>query len=85
MQTTQNVLGPIEEIAEFLATSPGPDELLQFRSSPTILARAEELLEKLKDGCISAAEREDLDQFEQAERLMRLVKARIQAGRVRRP
>ena len=30
-------------------------------------------------------ERRELDQFEQAERLMRLVKARIQAGKARLP
>lgn len=47
--------------------------------------RAEELLEKLKDGSLSTEERMELDQFEQAERFMRLVKARIQAGKARRP
>lgn len=85
MPTTQSTLGPIEEIADFLASCPAPDELLQFRPSPQSQTRAEELLEKLKDGCLSAEERKELDQFEQAERLMRLVKARIQAGKKRRP
>jgi hypothetical protein len=53
--------------------------------SPQARERAEELLEKAKDGCLSAEERTELDQFEQAERFMRLVKARIQAGKARRP
>ena len=47
--------------------------------------RAEELLDGLKNGHLSAEDRRELDQFEQAERLMRLVKARIQAGKARRP
>ncbi len=85
MSTTRNILGPVEEIADFLASGPGPDDLLRFRPSPETRARAEELLEKLKDGCLSAQERQEMDQFEQAERLMRLVKARVQAGKGRRP
>lgn len=85
MPTMQSTLGPVEEIADFLASCPAPDELLRFRPSPQTQARAEELLEKLKDGCLSAEERKELDQFEQAERLMRLVKARVRAGEARRP
>ena len=85
MPTTLSTLGPLEEIADFLASCPAPDELLRFRPSPETRARAEELVEKLKDGCLAAEERRELDQFEQAERLMRLVKARVQAGKARRP
>jgi hypothetical protein len=85
MASTRTTLGALEEIADFLASGPSPEELLQFRPSPQTQARAEELLDGLKDGCLSAEERRELDQFEQAERLMRLVKARIQAGKARRP
>lgn len=84
MASIPGTLGALEEIADFLACGPSPEELLQFRPSPQTQARAEELLAKLKDGCLSAGERGELDQFEQAERLMRLVKARIQAGKARR-
>jgi hypothetical protein len=42
-------------------------------------------LEKLKDGCLSEDERAELDQFEQVERLMRFVKARIRAVKAQRP
>ena len=84
MTTVLSTLGPVEEIADFLASCPAPDELLRFRPSPETQARAEELLEKLKDGCLSTEERTELDQFEQAERRMRLVKAQVQAGKARR-
>ena len=85
MASMRTTLGALEEIADFLASGPSPEELLQFRPSPQTLARAEELLDALKDGCLSVEERRELDQFEQAERLMRLVKARIQAGKAPRP
>ena len=81
MASIRSTLGALEEIADFLASGPSPDELLQFRPSPQTQARAVELLDKLKGCCLSAEERGELDQFEQAERLMRLVKARIQASK----
>jgi hypothetical protein len=84
MASMPSTLGAMEEIADFLATGPSPDELLQFRPSPRTQARAEELLEKLKDGCMSVDEQAELDQFEQVERLMRFVKARIRAGNAQR-
>jgi hypothetical protein len=85
MSSISSSLGAIEEIADFLASGPSPDQLLQFRPSPQTEARAEELLEKLKDGCLSADDRAELDQFEQVERLMRFVKARIHASKALRP
>ena len=85
MASIPSTLGAIEEIADFLASGPSPDELLQFRPSPQTQARAAELLEKLKDGCLSVDERVELNQFEQVERLMRFIKARIQASKAPRP
>jgi hypothetical protein len=85
MAVTQGSVGALEEIADFLASGPAPDELLRFRPSPQLQARAQELLEKLKDGCLSAEERRELDQFEHAERLLRLTKARIHARKAQQP
>jgi hypothetical protein len=82
MIITPVTTGPLEEIADFLASGPSTDELLQFRPSPQLQARAQELLEKLTDGCLSTEDRRELDQFEHAERLMRLTKARIHARKV---
>jgi len=85
MASIPNTLGAFEEIADFLASGPSPTELLQFRPSPQMQARAGELLDKLKDGCLSEEERAELDRFEQVERLMRYVKARIQAAKAQQP
>lgn len=79
MAIPQSTVGVLEEVADFLASGPSADDWLQYRPSPQLQARAEELLDKLKDGCLSTEERRELDQFEHAERLVRLTKARIHA------
>jgi hypothetical protein len=84
MATTESSTGVLGEIAEFLASGPSSDELLRFRPSPQFQARADELLQKLKDGSLSGEERRELDQFEYAEPLMRLTKARIHARRAQK-
>jgi hypothetical protein len=83
MASGQSTIGALEEIADFLASGPSPEAFLQFRPSRQTQDRADELLERLKEGSLSAAERGELDQYEQAERLMRLVKARIHARKAR--
>jgi hypothetical protein len=83
MASLQGTGSALEEIADFLASGPTADELLQFRPSPQLQARAQELLEKKKDGCLSTGELRELDQFEHAERLVRLTKARIHARKAR--
>jgi hypothetical protein len=82
MASMPSTLGAVEEIADFLASGPSLEEMLQFRPSPQAQAHAEELLAKLKDGTLSPDERAELDQFEQVERLMRFVKARIRVAKV---
>lgn len=83
MASLQDTGGALEEIADFLASGPSSDELLRFRPSPQLQARAQELLEKRKDGCLSNEELRELDQFEHAERLVRLTKASIHARKAR--
>ncbi len=85
MAVPQATVGALEEIADFLASGPSSDDLLRFRASPQVQARAQDLLEKLKDSRLSIEERRELDQFEHAERLMRLTKARIYARKARQP
>ncbi len=85
MASVQETVGPLVEIADFLATGPSPEQLLQFRPSPQLQARAEELLEKLKDGRLADEEQQELDEFKHTERLMRLVKARIHVRKAGRP
>lgn len=67
----------MEELADLLASSPSPDQLLSFRPSEAVQQRARELLAKQNDGSVDRQEQHELDQFAQAELLVRLIKARV--------
>ena len=69
-----------EEIATLFASAPSPKAILEFRPSQGSIDRANELLELNRANNLDDASRAELDQFKQAELLMRLVKARIRAS-----
>jgi hypothetical protein len=71
-----------EEIAAFLASRPSREQLLSYHPPRHVQERARELLEKSKTGRITADEQWELDQFEHAEMLMQLIKARVRAEKV---
>jgi hypothetical protein len=80
MATIESPTPLMKELADFLASGPSPKQLLKFRPSKAVQRRARELLARLKDDRITDEEKFELDQFVQAELLMRLVKARIRLG-----
>ena len=69
-----------EEVATLFASGPTPREVLDFRPSEEAIRRASELLHLNREGQLDEELRRELDQYEQAELLMRMVKARIRAG-----
>jgi hypothetical protein len=71
-----------EEIADFLASCPSREQLMNYHPSGQVQERARELLEKSKSGRITADEQWELDQFEHAEILVQLIKARVRAEKV---
>ncbi len=64
-----------DEIAEFLATSPSRDAILDYHPSPAIQRRASQLLEKNREGILTDQDRRELDEFLHAESLFRRLKA----------
>jgi hypothetical protein len=80
MPSTQAPSKLFEEIAVLFASDPRPQQILNFRPSDSTVQRASELLDLNRQGRLGDDQRQELDQFEQAELLMRLVKARIRAG-----
>ena len=68
-----------EEIALLFAAAPTPQQILDFRPSIQTSKRASELLELNRSGNLTDQSTAELDQYEQAELLMRLVKARIRS------
>jgi hypothetical protein len=83
MSTNQPAASFFDELATFFASGPSPSAILEFRPSPATVERARQLLELNRSGTLDEASRIELDQFEMAESLMRLVKARIHAGQAR--
>ncbi len=80
MSVTQSSSLLFEELASLFASAPRPEQILEFRPSNAARQRASELLELNRQGRLGDELREELDQYEQAELLMRLVKARIRAS-----
>jgi hypothetical protein len=68
----------IEEIATFLATRPEVDAILAFRPSQALQKRFRQLVDKNRRARLSEEEEDELDQMEQGELLLQLIKARLQ-------
>lgn len=68
-------------MAEFLAGSPSPDEILGFRLSDAALDRARDLLDKSKAGTLTAEEDRELDRLLVLDDLIGLIRARVLASR----
>jgi hypothetical protein len=83
MSTTPSASSLFDEVATLFASAPSPNTILEFRPTQATIERANQLLELNRANALDEASRRELDQFEQAELLMRLVKARIRAGQNR--
>jgi hypothetical protein len=66
-----------DEIAEFLASSPSREAILDFHPSPALQRRASQLLEKNREGTLTDEDRRDLEEFGHAESLFRRLKAQM--------
>lgn len=64
------------EILDFLASQPSHQDILAFKVSPEAQARLRELLDRSRDGLLTEAETQELDDYQQLEHLMILLKAR---------
>jgi len=80
MSTTPAASTLFDEIATLFASAPSPNSILEFRPSQASVDRGNRLLELNRENALDEASRAELDQFEQAELLMRLVKARIRVN-----
>ena len=70
------------EFVDLLVRQPSPRELLEYRPSDDLQALASELLVKQNAGQLTAEELRVLDEIEQFEVFMRLLKARLRAREV---
>lgn len=66
-----------EEIATLFASAPSPQQIAEFKPSQPVIDRVTALLELNRRGELTSDKTEELNQIEQAELLMRVVKTRI--------
>lgn len=67
----------LEEFADLLATNPKREQLLAFEPSAETVERARHLLERSNTGELSQDEEHELEMLQQAELMLRVVKARL--------
>jgi hypothetical protein len=72
-----SLVSPTEEIADFFARGPSPEEIAAFRLSDATLTRVRELLEKNAAGSLSREENEELDQLVLLDRIVMLIRSRL--------
>ncbi|XZE51517.1 hypothetical protein SH139x_003172 [Planctomycetaceae bacterium SH139] len=80
MSTAPSASSLFHEVATLFSSAPSQNRILEIRPSHSTIERANQLLELNRANALVEASRRELDQFEQAELLMRLVKVRIRAS-----
>jgi hypothetical protein len=68
--------GLAAEVIRFLGSGPRLDQIIAFHPSEAAAARARELLDRNREGALSASETAELDEMALLDHLMTLVKAR---------
>jgi hypothetical protein len=65
-----------DEMIDFLASGPTPQQLIEYKASPPVQARLEELLDKNREEGLTEAETAEMDTFRQVNHVMILLKTR---------
>jgi hypothetical protein len=65
-----------DEIIDFIAAGTTPETVVAFRPSVSAQQRVAELVERSKDGSISAEEQSELEDYLQLEHIMIMAKVR---------
>ncbi len=65
------------EILSFLASNPTAEAIRGFQPNPEIQARLRTLLDRNKSGCLTPQEEVELDEYEEIEHWMILLKKRV--------
>ncbi|RMG71259.1 MAG: hypothetical protein D6711_15640 [Chloroflexi bacterium] len=72
--TTRTVF---DVITDFLATEPSPQEIIDFYMPDDLQARLDELLDKNGEGEITFSEREELQEFLNADQMFSMLKTKM--------
>jgi hypothetical protein len=64
------------EIIDFLASSPTPQQIIDFKPSDELQNRSHELLEHNRQGTLTAEERAEMEEFRRMSHFMNMLKIR---------
>jgi hypothetical protein len=65
-----------DEVLDFLASAPTPEQIVAFHPSEALQARARYLLDANRDGTLTADERTELDDFSRLNHFVSMLKIR---------
>jgi len=75
--TTLEAAHPLfNEILDFLVSSPTPEQIIAYHPSQVLQSRLSDLLDRNRNGVLSAEERAELDEFSRMNHLMSMLKIR---------
>jgi hypothetical protein len=66
----------LDEITDFLASGPPPQEIIDFKPSDVLRDRSLELLQRNREGNLSEAERAEMADFIKMDHFMTILKAK---------
>ena len=69
-----------DDLLDFILEQASPEQIIAFKVSPAKQARVDELIERLKTESVSQDEKRELEQIQQFDRLVSLLKARARAA-----
>ncbi len=65
-----------EEIVDFFASAPSAEQILKHKASARVKARVSFLLDRKKNGTLTADQQDELNSYAELEHIMRMVKAK---------
>lgn len=65
-----------DEVLDLLASTPTPEQIIEFRPSDALQQRAHDLLEKNREEGLSAEEQAELEEFSRMNHFMSMLKIR---------
>jgi hypothetical protein len=75
--TTREVSHPLfDEILDLLASTPTPENIINYHPSEALQSRLSDLLDRNRNGILNADERAELDEFSRMNHLMIMLKIR---------
>jgi hypothetical protein len=66
----------LDEVLEFLVSTPTPQQIIEFRPSDELQTRVRDLLDRNSSGTLTAEEQVELDEFSRMNHLMSMLKIR---------